>query len=85
MSSLAAKAQIVKSRQQPPPCGVALLKSKLPPEDIAWLMEQMPNPNVRHSFIGEVLRTPEGDKPGYDIKDNTIGRHRIGKCSCGTV
>jgi len=57
-------------------CSVCTLLKNLSPLESKALQQRMDNPKISHMAIHEVLK-----KNDYSISDNTIGRHRRGRCS----
>jgi hypothetical protein len=62
-----------------PPCGMAVVESRLDPDDLAALHEFLADrDNVTTAAIYRALA---GD--GHSVGKNTIERHRRGECACG--
>lgn len=64
-------------RRGGPKCGVARTLESLSDEDRADLIAAMDDPDVMHSTIARVL-----DGRGFALRDQTVQRHRNGKCAC---
>ena len=61
-------------------CGVDKLKARLSEDDRAWLAEQLADDEVTAQWIADVLTAD-----GNDISQGVVGRHRAGRCRCGTL
>ncbi len=57
-------------------CSVCKLLAELPADDAEALREAVIDPMVQGSQIARALQSE-----GYDIKQNTVTRHRRGDCS----
>ncbi len=57
-------------------CSVCTLLTELPAEDAEALQDALRTPEVQGSQIARALQSE-----GYDIKQNTVTRHRRGDCS----
>ncbi len=62
-----------------PLCGVAVVESRLDPDDLAALREFLADrDNVTTAAITRALASD-----GHRIGKNTVERHRRGECACG--
>jgi hypothetical protein len=57
-------------------CSVCTLLKDLPEKESQALKLRMENKNITHMSIANVLKDNN-----YPISDNTIGRHRRGRCT----
>ena len=65
------------ARTPGPRCGIALITGELSEEDRQGLATAYADGTISGSIIGTALR-----KRGFKISDDSVRRHRTGKCSC---
>lgn len=80
MGRLADAAAARVAAQRRPMCTVGLLVSSLDDEDRADLAGLMAS-DAQHTVICDALR----DALGATIAPQTLGRHRNGRCGCGSA
>lgn len=61
-----------------PKCGVAKVRIVLVPADQTALDAALADDATSHSAISRALFSE-----GHRVSEFTVGRHRMGKCSCG--
>ena len=61
-----------------PKCSIRCAFEQLSPEDAAKLEAALAEERFTHSSIAQWLTSR-----GFKVLDQTVGRHRAGKCSCG--
>jgi len=62
----------------PSRCPIVQIRATLG-DEADELDQAMNDPAIRNVDLGVVLR-----RRGFNVADNAIGRHRRGRCSCGT-
>ena len=74
--SLSDALKIETTRRPGPRCTLCMTITKLPPADVASLQDAMDDKGVTSSAISRALVSE-----GYDIRSETVRRHRKNECA----
>lgn len=66
-------------RPKGPPCGMAVILDQLDDQERAQLEEALSDRSITAHIIATVLTNH-----GHRVALQTVGRHRGGRCACGT-